>query len=578
MSFDPDKYLAKKGAFDPDAYLAATAPAGSPQPISFAPEIVTMPTIDEEFFGRKPIRTVLGALGIPMAAMQLGGNLGEFIADKTGLRGKFGKTTYAPMPSKASMSPEQYNALIDANMRVYDDSSSVNKLLQKLETTKRRGMSYYSGKPIGEDWDVAGGLGAVGSGIGLIKSMGIPLAATAKQRIVQGGGFGGLLSALTPDTSGGDNYAGDLALKTGLGTVLGAALPIGWEGSKLAGRGVRNVVEPWLGKWGLDRSVGRTARGVAGDLADDVVTALKGHVEPIAGVKSTASQAALPAGSAEFSALGEIARRKIPSTYIGIDTKNALAVKAAEEARKIASTINYGVVARDTIKINKEILALSQSQVFQKAQQLAMKTSDTLAAVAKSEGTLPIPFTNKGGYTVHGLQLTKQALDGLIKDPTSRGQVGLAGVDQAALIGMKNQLVKIISQQSPGWEKARAAHQVMSKDINKFVDSGDILKDYATKGMPAARASINEIKDFYQGMPILERGMVIFTNIINRIEGGISKRTGLELALKMQNPQEMARVMAASKPFERQAMLDFMAKYQAPFIAASIQEQQNQRP
>lgn len=166
--------------------------------------------------------------------------------------------------------------------------------------------------------------------------------ATTAGRIGQSALIGGLFGLARPGATGEERVA-DAAK----GAVVGALLPGGWELAKLLGRGGRNLFQ---GVFNPEAAAGRISREVSGKKVDDVIEALSKAEQG-----QTAQQAAVPAGSAKFSALTEIAAKKQPDEYlaaknlqqegrekaIGTVAKTGRDLEAAIEARAKNARENY---------------------------------------------------------------------------------------------------------------------------------------------------------------------------------------------------------------------------------------------
>ena len=166
----------------------------------------------------------------------------------------------------------------------------------------------------GFDWWSAVGQALSPAYLGAAKAL--PNAATTTGRIGQGAAVGAAAGAAEPvyDPS---QYVATKAGQIGMGAGMGAAIPGAWEAGKAVGRGVRNFFQPSMGEWGANRSAGRLANQVAGDKADNVINSLSSPTQIVPGSMPTAGQAAVPAGSAEFSSLQRIASDRDPSKYYG---------------------------------------------------------------------------------------------------------------------------------------------------------------------------------------------------------------------------------------------------------------------
>jgi hypothetical protein len=207
----------------------------------------------------------------------------------------------------------------------------INQRLRDLEAMKERGKKALDSKVVNAVGGTAEFAGELGSTLALPASR--VTAATMPGRIATGAALGGAQALVNPVTGEGD-YLPQKAAQVGTGFVLGGALPPLVDAAKKGASIVRDVVEPHLGKAGLDRSTGRAMRLVAGDKSDAVIDAMVNNRSAVPGTVYTAGQAAVPAGSAEFSALQRLAAERNPSLYSevgGIGGQQEAARRAAIE-------------------------------------------------------------------------------------------------------------------------------------------------------------------------------------------------------------------------------------------------------
>jgi len=117
-------------------------------------------------------------------------------------------------------------------------------------------------------------------------------------------------------------------------------------------------------------------------------------------------------------------------------------------------------------------------------------------------------------------------------------------------------------------EQALNPNQVATaRNVASDLERNIAFNEIATKGMSAAREKVGAFNDPLPQTNFLERTMMIINAITRRIEGKASAVTMKELSLKMENPEEMARIMQAAKPFERQQIIDTIMRLQAPGAA-----------
>jgi hypothetical protein len=325
------------------------------------------------------------------------------------------------------------------------------------------------GPDAGFDW--ARLAGAMSNPAAIMALSKVPAAVSAAERIVQGAGVGFVAGGLATGTPE------EKALQAGTGAVVGAAIPGAWEGAKAVGRGVRNVVQPSLGRAGADRAAGRLANAAAGDRQADVLAALKAPQQLVPGSIPTAGQAAASANSAEFSALQKVIQERAPSQYYGPkgiegqqnaarlaavrevgQTPEALA--AAEGARAAAAKLNYGDAYKKAVNADPKLLSLSENPYFKEALPDAVK-------LAEANGINP-----KSGLTQF-LHYVKISLD---KQLRKTGDAALDNTEKMAVTNLQKQLVGWMGSKNPSYENARAEFAKASRPINQM-QIGQYLED-----------------------------------------------------------------------------------------------------
>lgn len=221
----------------------------------------------------------------------------------------------------------------------------INQRLRDLEAMKERGKKALDSKTVNAVGAGAEFAGELGSTLALPASRAAP-AKSVLGRIGTGAALGGAQALVNPVTGEGD-FLPQKAGQVTTGVLLGGALPPVIDLAKKGGTVLRDIVEPHLGKSGLDRSTGRAMRLVTGDKSDAVIDAMVNNRSTVPGTVYTAGQAAVPAGSAEFSALQKLAAERNPSLYSevgGIGGQQEAARRAAVER------ISKGVVEQEAAR------------------------------------------------------------------------------------------------------------------------------------------------------------------------------------------------------------------------------------
>jgi len=190
-------------------------------------------------------------------------------------------------------------------------------------------------------------------------------ATSAFQRLRQGGTIGAVTGATTPvpDATSTGDYFGKAGINAALGGGVGVAIPGMLEAGKAGARGLRNILDSILAAGGsvpaAQRVGGRLANEVAGPNAAAVRGALETSQDFVPGSQLTAGQAAVPANSAEFSALQKIAEQANPSIYAG--------PKGAEAAQESARKALIATIANDPAFANPSVTNLRAAQLVRDA-------------------------------------------------------------------------------------------------------------------------------------------------------------------------------------------------------------------
>lgn len=471
---------------------------------SAKPEAVTNPTIGERVAGTDLARAGMGAAAIPIATVQAGMNIGDWLSDKLGISGSLGKTKYVNM---ADAPKDQHEAIIANNMRGLEPTFNVNQSLKDLEAAKRRGMSFYSRNPVGEDWDVAGGLGTVAGGLLALKAAALPERATKVGRYLQGGAAGGLLASLMPDTAADspEEYASNLAGRAKIGAVMGTVFPLATDVTK----GVYNLGKSSVGalsdtfknfspKGQLQLAenhlrtladYGGREKTLASLRAADKLTGNPTSAEAIAQanigaggrfggplVRLQSELASLPETTTKLrgiEAAQEAARLSSLGRITGTSEQQAAALAAAEKAGAAYKAIEGNLV---DAKRNSTFKWIARSDAFKAAMREAQKTLTNKNAAAGANGESVIPLVDEAGrYSAGGLQLVKEALDKASESPTVASQMGFKGTNTAHIRAVKNALVKFMDNNIEGWKQAREGYKSAMTVLNRQ-RGGDVLQ------------------------------------------------------------------------------------------------------
>lgn len=230
----------------------------------------------------------------------------------------------------------------------------INERLAETNAMTQRGRA--EGGSTGIDWWSAGGQALSPAYLAATRAL---TATSVPGRAAQGAAFGGAAGAAEPVTGG--DYWAQKGAQTGTGAAVGAALPPAFDAAVAVAKGVRNVVQPFMGPAGADQAAGRLVNSAVGTRREAIIKALKDAEEA-----ATSGQAAVGANSAEFQALQQIAAQRDPSKYFGAGGIEGAQNKARLEAvRSVGGTEKslqnaidnraarakeaYGAVANDLI-------------------------------------------------------------------------------------------------------------------------------------------------------------------------------------------------------------------------------------
>lgn len=501
------------------------------------PEITSQPaSATDKFLGNPVTRAALGVSTVLTAPFQLGANIGDKAAEALGLEPVVGKWT--------------------------------NEKLAELEAMKRRGMSARTGNPVGEDWDVAGGIGSLIPGTaaykGIAKALpeaisegGKTLAGRTIGRLVSGGGT----AALTiPDTSGGEDFAKNKAVQTGIGAVV--PLGVATVGSLLKGTGkilkssyqsLRDTIRNFS-----DVGQIKLAEGHLRELASEGgEPALKSTINTLVNAKtilnkptSAESIAAGNIGKGERFG-GPIVRLESELANLPETTTKLRSIEAAQEEirkgalktiargqseesvlaeRAAASTKNYGKAFKDVVEADEPLKVLmsrpSMKDVVSRAKDLAKESGKQ--------------FNEGDKYPVESLHFMKMAMDDLIKNPE---RFGIGASEVRAITQTQNQFVKWIGQKSPAYDFARKEHKRISEVLNRV----------------QVRDTLNNILTGPKG----EERTGQFLNAVREIPKTFKKATGSPRFDKIEDvlPQNEAKIVQKlTQELERDAMVSRMTK------------------
>ncbi len=408
--------------------------------------------------GLPATRIAAGLVSPVVGALQAGANTGDWIAEKMGSDPVFGKY--------------------------------IAEKIGEFEASKKRGMEALD--PLSRtDKDILGFAGEVGGGGAVVKN--VVTAPTRLGKVAQGTAVGTGIGAATPSSE-----PGQTASQAGMGFALGGAVPAVAPAIKKMASSAYRIIEPALDPMSIK---GRAYLEAAGDKATDIVNMLRSNKPAVTGSRPTASQAAVDAGRAEFSALGRSASNVLPSEYVARDAANAAARvnnlnfaltdaerAAAETLRDTTAKTNYAA-ARAT-GIDQDMAVALKPQIKLLLERPSIKEARRIGVGLAKEKNLR--FDKMG--QLEGLEWIKKGLDEQISAASKSGSS--AGKEKAAaLLQTKDDLLATMKELSPGYEKARAKFAEQSAPINQS-DVGRYLKDKLT---PALDETANQKSASFAG-------------------------------------------------------------------------------
>lgn len=357
-------------------------------------------------------------------------------------------------------------------------ADAVDALLKRLEEMKKRGGA--------EGVDMAGLAGAIAAPVGVAGKA--AEGANLLSRISTGAKTGAVVGATTPVTGDGD-YAGKKTLQVVGGTLLGGGMPAVLAPILGVGKAAYNVIEPWL-PGGVDKVAGRTANKLAGDRQSDVVDALLNTRQQVPGSwagpakdLSTAADAATPAGSAEFSALGKIAASRDPSAYNSIEEaqqaarasaiqsiaggatnkEQDAAVKGAMGTRKAATDPLYEAVKNSPASVKSAPVMSLVSHLLE-----TNKNEDLLTRPLRDIQAKLTVETEKGQKLENSVPNLVSLSRDIKNKIEAKNPDGSPAFDVAALTKVKKALDDAIGKAEPAYTAAREKFAELSGPVNRL--------------------------------------------------------------------------------------------------------------
>lgn len=366
-------------------------------------------------------------------------------------------------------------------------------------------------------------------------------APTAMQRIGQAAGLGAV-SGIQPVTEG--NYAKEAGLNALKSAAFSSVIPAGMEiGSKVIG-GAKNIIGPMLSQEGADLAAGRVARMAAGDRVDDVIANLQSANRNV-----NAGQAALPAGSAEFSALQAAANKIKPSEAVALAETQAgrragaieriaggpgdAKMKAAEASRKAITEPMYKAAEQSTKPVDVSNIVTQIDDIITRKpgnKELVTELNSIKDGLLKSSPN----FGFGPSKTSANPENVISVIDGI--------KAAIAKKDnkyiQQNLIALRDQL----KSATPGITQADAAFRQLSGPINRMEVGREMQKKLASAIGEKPGTYLNTLNDAAQ---------------VLKTATGTNRYNNLGEVL---TPREMKVVNAVGKQLENEIRLRTLAR------------------
>jgi hypothetical protein len=231
----------------------------------------------------------------------------------------------------------------------------------------------------------------------------------------------------------------------------------------------------------------------------EIVNALRSpNVEIVPGSQPTAAQAAMPAGSTRFAALGQQAAEKLSTPHLARQTaqkeaqldairsvgKTADDIKLAEASRAAETNPLYQIADKAVVATDKTFDALTQrpsmDKVLARAAQLAEeKGQPFMIGENRAAQTVPSPILDASGKPIGftttpaevaqfpgtSLHYMKLAFDDLVHDPAT---FGIGKNEAGAIAKTRGDFLNWVDTKIPEYGQARELFASGSKPINQM--------------------------------------------------------------------------------------------------------------
>jgi len=190
------------------------------------------------------------------------------------------------------------------------------------------------------------------------------------------------------------------------------------------------------------------------------------NVQIVPGSMPTAAQAAAPVGATRFSAMGESAKKTLPTPYFEREAQqksaqlgqiqsvgqDEAALARAEALRSGTAATNYPAAFAVQTQADLALAQLTNNPYFKDAIPDATKLAEAKGITFRSN---PIEF-------LHGVKLS------LDKMMSKTGDTALASTEKKQVVDLQKQLVGWMENKAPGYKTARETFQAQSEPINQM--------------------------------------------------------------------------------------------------------------
>lgn len=380
-------------------------------------------------------------------------------------------------------------------------------------------------------------------------AMRAPVAAGTLGRILQGGAIGAGAGAVSPVTN--EDFLATKSAQVGGGAALGAAIPGGVALAKYGGSRLRNLIDPWL-PGGIERAVGRTARDMAGDRADDVIAHLE-RAKP----GQTAGEAAAGAGSAEFEGMQRIARQNAPSKYLDAAAKQTQLSKAEKQALDmVTSPMRKKALEAANIKgvKSESVLSNIDAQLSEKGIRASDVVQKTLGGIKDKISSLT---KENGVIDANDLYTIRKEVGNSIatfSKETSNWDKRLTSSLERKIQGAIDEAIEKAGGR--GWKQYLSEYSKGIQDIASRDVATKTAKKMEVAGAAKARDMIGQIEPKVPAAGMFNPKYSVFRAISNRLAGKIEGKSIEALSDAMLDPAKMARLMKNAAPKDRNLIVN----------------------